>query len=69
MTRSEKTIAALERVAKRIDGPMWTAARIKLLKQLWADPGQSARLIAARLGVTRNAVIGKADGTIPEGPA
>lgn len=38
----------------------WTDSRIALLISLWSDPWQSARLIAKRLGVTRNAVIGKA---------
>ena len=38
----------------------WTAERVELLKELWAD-GLSARQIAESLGqVTRNAVIGKA---------
>jgi GcrA cell cycle regulator len=38
----------------------WTAERVELLKQMWAD-GLSASTIAGRLGagITRNAVIGK----------
>lgn len=39
----------------------WTEARVDELKQLWAD-GFSASLIAAEMGgLTRNAVIGKAN--------
>lgn len=37
----------------------WTDERIALLKQLWTRDGLSAGQIAATLGVTRNAVIGK----------
>jgi GcrA cell cycle regulator len=36
----------------------WTPTKIKLLKQYWAD-GLFARQIGAKLGATRNAVIGK----------
>jgi GcrA cell cycle regulator len=36
----------------------WTDERVEVLKALWAD-GASASAIAKRLGVTRNAVIGK----------
>lgn len=38
----------------------WTAERIELLKRLWPDPTWNARTIAHELGITRNAVIGKA---------
>lgn len=37
---------------------VWTEETIGILKELWAE-GCSASQIAARLGVTRNAVIGK----------
>lgn len=37
----------------------WTDDRVEVLKQLW-DEGKTASQIAAVLGVTRNAVIGKA---------
>jgi GcrA cell cycle regulator len=38
----------------------WTDERIGRLKALWAE-GQPASVIAAELGLTRNAVIGKAN--------
>jgi len=38
--------------------PTWTDERIETLARLWRD-GASASAIARRLGVTRNAVIGK----------
>lgn len=37
----------------------WTDAAVALLKKLWADGDLSAALIAGRLGVSRNAVLGK----------
>ena len=37
----------------------WTDERVDVLKQLW-DEGKTASQIAAVLGITRNAVIGKA---------
>lgn len=37
----------------------WTEEAVETLKRLWADPDLSAALIAKRLGVTRNAVLGK----------
>lgn len=37
----------------------WTHEAVETLKRLWADPDLSAALIAKRLGVTRNAVLGK----------
>lgn len=37
----------------------WTDERVELLKKLWTD-GLSASQIAGELGVTRNAVMGKA---------
>lgn len=37
----------------------WTDDAIETLKRLWGDPDFSAALIAQRLGVTRNAVLGK----------
>ena len=36
----------------------WTEPRITVLKQLW-DAGDSARIIGLKLGVSKNAVIGK----------
>ncbi len=46
--------------SNRPSGP-WTDERVDILKKLWAE-GLSASQIAGRLGgVTRNAVIGKAD--------
>lgn len=38
----------------------WTDESCKTLKAMWCD-GRSAREVAGRLGVTRNAVIGKAN--------
>ena len=38
----------------------WTDETVDVLKALWGD-GRSAREIAGRLGMTRNAVIGKAN--------
>lgn len=38
----------------------WTESDVKLLEALWSE-GRSAREIAGKLGVTRNAVIGKAN--------
>ena len=38
----------------------WSDAAVETLKALWDDPDLSAAMIARRLGVTRNAVIGKA---------
>jgi GcrA cell cycle regulator len=43
--------------SSRIGSP-WTEPRIKRLADLWRD-GKSASEVAAALGVTRNAVIGK----------
>jgi GcrA cell cycle regulator len=37
----------------------WSDAAVETLKALWRDPDLSAALIARRLGVTRNAVLGK----------
>lgn len=37
----------------------WTDAAVEVLKELWADGDLSAATIARRLGVTRNAVLGK----------
>ena len=37
----------------------WTDERVDVLKQLW-DEGKTASQIASVLGITRNAVIGKA---------
>lgn len=39
---------------------MWTSERIDRLTLLWADKKLSASKIGEKLGVTRNAVIGKA---------
>jgi GcrA cell cycle regulator len=39
---------------------IWPPERIDLLKKLWSE-GKSGRLIAVELGVTRNAVMGKAN--------
>jgi len=38
----------------------WTDEAVQLLKELWLE-GRSAREIGERLGMTRNAVIGKAN--------
>ena len=38
----------------------WTKRRRALLRELWPAPELSVRAIAARMGATRNAVIGKA---------
>ena len=38
----------------------WTPERVELLKKLWAG-GYSGSIIAERMGITRNAVLGKAD--------
>lgn len=43
----------------RIDKPTWSESAIELLRQLWGT-GLSASQIGERLGVTNNAVIGKA---------
>lgn len=40
-------------------GGGWTTAAVETLKALWADDSLSASLIARRLGVSRNAVLGK----------
>jgi GcrA cell cycle regulator len=37
----------------------WSDAAVETLKALWGDPDFSAAIIAQRLGVTRNAVLGK----------
>lgn len=37
----------------------WTDAAVEVLKDLWAEVDLSAATIARRLGVTRNAVLGK----------
>jgi len=37
----------------------WSDAAVETLKTLWDDPDFSAAMIAQRLGVTRNAVLGK----------
>lgn len=37
----------------------WTDDAVERLKALWGDPDYSAAVIARRLGVTRNAVLGK----------
>lgn len=37
----------------------WSAEAVEALKALWADPDLSAADVARRLGVTRNAVLGK----------
>jgi GcrA cell cycle regulator len=37
----------------------WTDDAVETLKRLWDEPDFSAALIAQRLGVTRNAVLGK----------
>ena len=37
----------------------WTDDAVETLERLWGDPDLSAALIAKRLGVTRNAVLGK----------
>src|ERR1700694_6313625 len=42
----------------RANEPTWTAERVELLKSRFAD-GLSCRQIAADIGVSRNAVIGK----------
>ena len=38
----------------------WTDGKVEVLEALWSE-GRSAREIAEKLGVTRNAVIGKAN--------
>jgi GcrA cell cycle regulator len=43
-----------------MNAPAWTDERISQLRVLW-DEGLSASLIGERMGITRNAVIGKAD--------
>ncbi len=37
----------------------WPNERMDLFRQLWSDPAMSAAKIALRLGMTRNAVLGK----------
>ncbi|PZQ63457.1 MAG: GcrA cell cycle regulator [Phenylobacterium zucineum] len=37
----------------------WTDAAVLALRELWADPDLSAAVIARKLGVSRNAVLGK----------
>ena len=37
----------------------WSDARIERLRSLWSDETLSASVIAQRLGITRNAVLGK----------
>jgi GcrA cell cycle regulator len=37
----------------------WADAAVETLKRLWGEPDLSAAMIAQRLGVTRNAVLGK----------
>jgi GcrA cell cycle regulator len=37
----------------------WTDDTVETLRRLWGEPDLSAALIAQRLGVTRNAVLGK----------
>jgi GcrA cell cycle regulator len=37
----------------------WTDDTVETLKRLWGEPDLSAAVIAQRLGVTRNAVLGK----------
>ena len=38
---------------------VWSSDKVAVLKALWADGDLSASLIAQRLGVSRNAVLGK----------
>lgn len=51
----------------------WTPKRVALLRKLWTDPNETAATIAVKLGITRNAVIGKANRMDnppkPRGPA
>lgn len=41
------------------DAQGWSEERTERLKRLWSDPDLSASTIARRLGVSRNAVLGK----------
>jgi GcrA cell cycle regulator len=50
---------AASRRSTASDDVGWSEARVERLRRLWLDEGLSASEVAAKLGVTRNAVLGK----------